>query len=374
MYIYSDESGNTGKNIFDEQEYFFQGAILSETDIAAQVCPVVKKYTKDLSVSRLHSKDLPQELVVEIGHSLLDQLEKVNWIFHNCSIHKPYLVPTKFVDTVFDPFENKAVPRMWYYHEMFRHSLCLFFDDIFSNSDKEIFWKNYLTNNSNGMKEFIAAIICIIEPLSLDPRLKQVVLDALFFASKYPDELTLMAHNSKKAYKPHTPNMVGFSSLIHAVHKFCKKHNLKPTAFYHDQQPEFGKLMSEYHVDFGKARFVENDTGFPEELEYTNYDLGEFYLSSSKESCPLQAVDIFLWLIQREEDSINQSVKNRLSKYEDEFRIDRGMSSLIAHAWMIKMTQNDISAEFEEEGRKIVAQGEANRKKAVQEFEKGKKL
>jgi hypothetical protein len=81
----------------------------------------------------------------------------------------------------------------------------------------------------------------------VDPRLDEVVRDAFVWAFANPEEITLMSSRSRGAYRGHTPNMVGFSSLLWCANAFAADHDLHPVAFVHDRQSEFATSMKEMH-------------------------------------------------------------------------------------------------------------------------------
>jgi len=253
MYIYADESGHSGKHIFNDPPFYFQGAILSTIDTEPLLTEMANKYIQELGVSRLHANELKPNLVERIASAFLELLSNSNWQFHLTIIEKPYLSVTKFVDSLFDSAENKGVRWLWYNHQFFRHILCILFDEILSEQEKIDFWNAYLKDDHAGICSIAKRTLEKLDGFPMDKRLRGIAIDGLSFALKYPEEITLMASRTKKSYKGHTPNMVAFSSLIQAVHKFCKENNVSPIAFIHDSQSEFGSIMREYHKIFFKS-------------------------------------------------------------------------------------------------------------------------
>lgn len=378
MYIYADESGHSGRHIFNEPLFYFQGAIISETDTEPLLQDVAEKYRVELGVERLHSNEIRPHIVERIASAFLSLLDKTNWVFHITSIEKPYLSTTKFVDSLFDSFENKGARWLWYNHEFFRHTLCCLFDDLLLEEDKKSFWQSYLADDFDGISTIVKTVLQRLEQIQLDKRLYQVSCEGLKFALKYPDEITLMASRTKKSYKGHTPNMVAFSSLIQAVHKFCKEYNTTPEAFVHDPQSEFGPIMKEYHEMFAKVRAEHSGSGLQLGVENTNYDLGKFSLMSSKHLTSLQAVDLFLWLSQRSERIKSQGLREKLMEVSDPFYISRVSSEMIRAGWAVKMSKMDLSEGDIKRGEETVAKMEDIHKKRLKEFElsknKGKML
>lgn len=254
MYIYADESGHTGRSIFDEPEFYLQGAIFSHEDLEKLFHPLMSYYYNTLGIHRVHTNEILPHIVSQIANDCLDLLgDHRQWAFHATIIQKPYLSTTKFVDMAFDSGENIGVRWLWYNHEFFRHTLCCLFDDVLTERNKRYFWQCFCTDDYNGMQNVIRNALTYLDRYAKDRRLNEVARDGLSFALHYPEEITLMASKSKKSYKGHTPNMVAFSCLIQAVHDYCLEFGCTPKVFIHDQQSEFAPTMREYAVFSGRS-------------------------------------------------------------------------------------------------------------------------
>lgn len=347
MFIYADESGHSGRYIFKDSPYYYQGAILSEIDIEPILQPVLNYYYSQLGTQQLHANEIHPGKNVEIANRCMDIMEGINWNFQLTSIEKQYLAPTKFVDTIFDPYENIRVPPHWYEHEFFRHSLCCLFDDILTlNNDQEKFWNSYLKDDFVSLRSIVRRARDRVHFYVNDPRLLKVADEGLAFAENHIEEFTLLANKNKKAYRGHTPNMVAFSSLFNAIHLFCKEYNVKPRAFYHDQQSEFGSSMKEFHQLFSSGLAIEYEQGYliPTQVDY---ELGVFSLQSSESMCSLQVVDVFLWLSQRDRSPKIEKFLNRLEQKTNRFNISRKWSEIIVLAWLENLNSKEFSQEDE---------------------------
>lgn len=368
MYIYADESGHSGRHIFNDPLFYFQGAIISEIDTEPLLHKVAKKYKVELGVERLHANEIRPHIVERIAASFLSLLKNTKWVFHLTVIEKPYLAVTKFVDSLFDSFENKGARWLWYNHELFRHTLCILFDDLLFEEDKQSFWNFYLKDDFTGISSVIKIVLQRLNIIRVDKRLHQVATEGLNFALKHPEEITLLASKTKKSYKGHTPNMVAFSSLIQAVHKFCKENNTKPEAFVHDSQSEFGSTMREYHKIFEKVRLEHNSSGLALQADKVEYDLGQFSLTSSKQLVSLQAVDMFLWLSQRRDKIKSIGLNDKLLDVTETFYISRISSEMITRGWLYKLSNCDLTEEQIEEGKKTIEKMENIHLEKLKEF------
>jgi hypothetical protein len=375
MFIYADESGNSGRNLFDEaQPIYRQAAILTLADAEAVLEPVIRPELESRGLARLHANELRPHEVAAIAARLIDVLDAAApWEFHVTLIHKPYLATTKFVDTVFDAGENVGARSLWYNLEFFRHTICCAIDEMLTCRNREKFWSAFLTDDVEGIKASIRNAQTYLDRRVNARRLREVIRDAFHCALGYPEELTLSAAATRRAYKGHTPNMVAFSSLLHAINDFAHVNASPPVAFYHDEQQEFGTTMRETHEFLGPIHRVNTGRMMPD-LRRVDYDLAPFAMPSSKELVALQAVDMLLWVEQRDNgEPALAPVKMRLSGRTNAFYISRGMSELIVRSWLRRISGKEMSAEQLMRGQELARDIEQKHLERLAEFERQKR-
>lgn len=353
-FIYADESGHSGKEIFNKKSpTYYQGAIFSVGDIEQKVAPIIQKYCSENGLERLHGYELGEERVSKLCSELLSVLDSMHWKFHYTIIQKSYIAPTKFVDLIFDSTDNPAVHPYWYNMELFRHTLCILIDDMMADGLDEEFWGYFLKNDLNGILK-ICSILLKKSTYIFDKRTKEVVTDGLSYAIKNPDIFTLIAAKGKSAYKTQTPNIIAFSSLVNDVNHFCKKNGVSVSELIHDQNDEFRGTMREFHRIFSGIDYDEDEFGGIPLYKEVDYNLGLFKLESSKKSYGLQVADLFLWLIQRNiKDKSLIETKNRILNNSNEFVISRSMSLAIVHARTYQLMHQELTPEMIKAGKII---------------------
>jgi hypothetical protein len=178
MHIYADETGHSGKNIFEPPAMYRQGAILSVDNIEQIVAPTLTKYQAELGVSEIHANQLQDPTkVAEIALRLMDALDKATtWEFSVTIIEKPYLATTKFVDSVFDSGENIGARWLWYNSTYFRHVICCLIDEMLTPRNRKRFWEAYLADNYEELKASIRNAQTYLDRYAKDRRLINVVL------------------------------------------------------------------------------------------------------------------------------------------------------------------------------------------------------
>jgi hypothetical protein len=182
-----------------------------------------------------------------------------------------------------------------------------------------------------------------------------VANDGLAFAEEHPEQFTLLANKTRKSYKGHTPNMVAFSSLFHAIHEFCDRYKVSPKVFYHDQQSEFGPSMKEFHQLYSSGLAVEYENGFLVP-KIVDYQLGSFSLQSSRDVYSLQVVDLFLWLNQRKVQSEIENTLARLQRKTGYFYISRQWSEMTKLVWVEALSQQEWTTEQDTNARHAINQ------------------
>lgn len=329
VFIYADESGNTGQNLWDSHSpFFYQGAIISYGDIESIISTEIEEYCQEFGVKRLHAFDLGEVKVVDVCEKLLSLIKKYNWKFHCTTVEKSYLPAIKFVDTFFDFIDNQVVEPDWFLKEQNRHYICLVIDHLMASDNLgQEFWNCLILQNKDEAKKVCIEIMARNKKMGtsdINKIIEKVILSAL----NDIDRFTFFAEKGriKNIYKGHTPNMIGFHSLLSEAHEFCKQNHSSVSKFTHDLSDEFKKTMRQDHKSFEKIHIQKNNGFF--KIIYTDYALGEFILESSKNSYVLQLVDLILWLLQRKKDNsfISKELKDELQNKVKMFEISRSNS------------------------------------------------
>lgn len=83
MFAYIDETGHSGRNIFDNNEFFRLGSLLTISDISGAVEPIIRSFLDLKDVDRLHANQWPERDLVDLAHQLIDTLTvSSSWTFN----------------------------------------------------------------------------------------------------------------------------------------------------------------------------------------------------------------------------------------------------------------------------------------------------
>lgn len=292
VYAYTDESGNTGLDIFNaDQPVFHTLTIFAKRDLNAAAATPVAEWCNKLGVSELHAKDLrvPKLSVIAADVAAFLKAETPMYLF--TSVVKRHQAAMKFADTVLDAGINKAVSPMWYNARPLRMRLALGLAEHLTPRMERAFWKAFRENDPAGFKDVVDRVESAVAMRVDDPRGRELLGDALRWASKNPGELLV------KQGKLDAPNLVAFSFIVQGFHDLFAGTDLRVKAFIHDEQNEFMKSFRWTYDIMHKLRF--GDSAFLpswEEADTFECPLTEETGSSAP---ALQVVDILLWLLKR---------------------------------------------------------------------------
>ncbi len=370
MFIYADESGNSGRNLFDERSRVYRlGGIFTVADAEPAIERVIRPRLAKSGETRLHAKNMLEPEAAAAAMEVMDALDGLGaWRFPLIAIDKPYLATTKFVDLVFDSGENAAVPPHWYNLELFRHSICIAVDEMLTDMNRRRFWDAFLASDVKGLQDCIRNALTYLTRKVHDARLRQVVKDGCDFALRFPDELTIQGGGDRRAYQGHTPNIVAFTVLMRDVHDFVAAHGSPPIAFYHDLQEEFAAEMRRAYETFGSIRYKDHPRGAIPTIERVEYDLARFSMPSSRDQVVLQAADLLVWTAQREARSDGlKAAQRRLAERTSDHLVSRAMSEMIVAARVRQSERLPFAFAAEASGRAMLGKLERARRERVRE-------
>jgi len=301
MYAYIDETGNAG--IFDsDQPIFITAALMTKTNFDLLHAQDLKIIASKISESELHANELEAEKVEQIAEDLLKLFKKCDASFFISRVEKKYLIVTKFIDTLFDPSENKAVPPHIYH---LRGSRLFLTYKIAINLNENIakkFWLSLMEKKAAKAQEMFLESLFDLEQDILnisDNGLKQLVNDAIQWVRQNPESISI--YSAKSVKLGHLPNMVGFSNLLNGIEKRSEKWKRKVAEIVHDRQSQFATTLVEWH-GIHKNFPADVISWMGEERKLRCVEGSNFRISASADSSGIQAIDIVIWLYKRSLD------------------------------------------------------------------------
>ena len=298
IFAYVDESGNTGKNIFDQaQPDFYTAALVHKGDFDASWADRVKAIAKIVGVETIHANELGLGRLEAIADDIEALFVKSGAHFFLSRVEKRYLLATKMFDVLFDSGENAAVAWHNYNFRPLKIILAFKLAALINDPIAQEFWKCLLLPNENEARKMLPAICeALRDRLHIlpDERSRQILGHGLDWILKHPESIHFVTEQ-KIAKQGHFPNLVAFGNLLQGLQDFSQRWKKKIARITHDEQSEFGNMLQTWHALFANAA--------PDVIEWVgeNYSLqlapgSQFIIKPDHDSPGIQMADVALWL------------------------------------------------------------------------------
>lgn len=377
LIAFTDETGNSGLNLFDKgQPYFWTGTLLTPVDLDALNPAVHAACLSRAGCTELHGNELGFSGIERVAGKIEQLLYRYQARLLFTRIDKSHLAATKFVDTILDSGLNKAVSNFHYGIRLNRLYLAHIIVACLDRDDREEFWGAYAAGDAEGFRRICMRLEGRILSRVDDERTRQLLQDAITWALAHPEPLLEGTRSPLDS-----PNIVALTLLVHELHRLNQLTGLTVRTFIHDEQQQFGKyLKTAFEVS---KKFGSVDATSPLALiinikEMTTFDCG-FRVVSSKKSLGLQLLDIALWLTKRFKDNPD-AVRGKCRDLA-EYIQKRGWISEFTHKAMVRevvhgferLFSTPLNPEKAARGRKVLAEMEASRLQRMHESLTGTK-
>ncbi|MFT6475051.1 DUF3800 domain-containing protein [Qipengyuania profunda] len=301
MYAFVDETGNTGGNLFDEdQPLFLTAALITRSDFDRSKARQFDKILADANLSGIHATELGVGGIEPIAGPVLKLLKAADARFFISRVEKRYLLATKFFDTFFDSGENPAVPWHAYNVRPLRLILAFKVASLVDETVAQLFWKMLMERSEARARalipEICAAVLARIDRLP-DARSREIVTDALQWTRDHPEGLDFY-QTGREAKNGHMPNSVAFTNLLEGLEALSKKWDRPVRLIRHDRQSQFERTLAHWHQLFSNA--LPDPIHLPGETRVLRQVPGsDFEISASEHSPGIQVADLILWLFKR---------------------------------------------------------------------------
>lgn len=302
MYAYVDETGNTGGRLLDDnQPLFVTAALLTRCDFDKRFGAEVRAIAASIGEEEIHANLLGIGRIEDLAPAILKVVRKAGPAFFLARVEKRYVMASKIFDTVFDSFENKAVPWMVYNIRPMRLTMVFKLASILDDDVAQQFWNALHEKNEArsraGMAEFCAALKEHV-PLIVDQRSRDIVNEALDWVVANPEGLDFV-NQTKIGRKGHMPNMVGFGNLLAGIERQSAVWRRSVDVIKHDRQHEFAPALRFWHEMYSKALPGAVNLPFGDKMVLRKVFGSKLEISSAQESAGIQIIDVILWLFAR---------------------------------------------------------------------------
>lgn len=317
MFFFVDESGNSGLNLFDQNQPFLSyGVLTSDTNPDALATGAHRRMIKALGVDALHANMLKQEGILKILPDLFELQRKFDFRLDVYVIEKRAYAVVMLFDAIFDASLNPAVPWHWYWTPL-KFPVIATLQSIIDEAMLKEAWDLRCTS-AGRIHQHEARIVALLKELRArasklkDKGFRKRFDDALAFGIGNPLSLDFGSPRAKAL----SPNAVGFQFVLSSVATQTKSRRRRALGIVVDRQTQFNSAQLDTY-DFyermatamkaspkEKHRYLQHP--FLEGVRSDSAALFESFptekvtISPSDASMGLQLVDVWLWLATRE--------------------------------------------------------------------------
>ncbi len=292
---YTDESGNTGLNLFDiQQPEFWTGTVLTNRDLDQVASSFVDRWADALGVDELHGSDIGLKGIDSFAKELKSLIKRFNLSFIFTRIEKSFHASLKYVDTVLDSGNNKAVNPLHYSAKPLRRLLAYCLVETIGPKEQMDFWEAYKTLDTGLFVDVTERVLVQIKKndwIAGEP--KSVLVEALEWAKSNPGEVLDARRGPKDS-----PNFVALTLVVADVHEHIPK-GARVVEFIHDEQNQFAKSMEEGYETLKIFTPSRDPMAFiVDGVDLKKYDC-RLTFRVSHGSAGVAMADVVLWLTKR---------------------------------------------------------------------------
>jgi hypothetical protein len=142
MYAYTDGSGNTGMNLFDDAQPWFWTVIpLAPRELDPTAAAAIARWSTALSVPDIHGNELGLKRMEQIAWPIHAFLVEHDCQFIFTRLEKRHHSRLKFVDRLIDSGINPTIPGYVYGNRLLRLGLAHAIASNFSPRNEEEWWE-----------------------------------------------------------------------------------------------------------------------------------------------------------------------------------------------------------------------------------------
>lgn len=371
MYFYVDESGQSGNNLFDEnQPWLYYGLLSSPYDLDVVAKGKVTALRKKLSVDELHASELGVGRLTEIVDKLEDIYQEFQISFDFFGINKPDYAVIGFFDQVFDQGMNPAVLWTSYWTPL-RYVLLLKVAYLFDEELAKKSWTARIeTNNQKAEKMLVDICNELLNRVARlpDERSREIIRDSLHWVIRNSNELGYNVY-SKKNKLEISPNLLAFQYVVFGICKRLELSSLEAQKIIVDEQSEFNNVQkwitSLYQQLSATNQPLQTGVSSMPIMDLTSMPDIPIQVMTSKDSIGLEIVDIYLWIIKRfiEGKNLSEKLRRFIVRQADNCYFDCMSLNAISERWTTWFQNLPEPTEDElRKGREFRDEVEARRK------------
>ena len=363
LFVYSDESGHTGDNLFDSnQPYFYTGTLISSNNLDITAIRQYQEWLLRLGVSELHGQHIGIDGITRISADLINVLKQNNCYFVLTILEKRYYAAISLAWLILDSDFNRGVGVYHSHTSLFHRMLAMNILQALTAREVEAFWFIYAKRDLSGFVKILDNLRVRIHETFPDKRGRELLLDALNWSSVHPEEVLRAKRTPRESI-----NIFALLYILDGIREVTGN-NGTVYRFVHDEQRQFAKSLRETYEFAKNMRVTEMEPILGTmKLDRDPIATCPIEFVASITSIGVQLADTLLWVKKRKmEDDVRlpeecEALLNFLEQREvvSTFFYDELKQRTLAEYRMVM--SKPITPEQEAKGRAFAAEMEKRR-------------
>jgi len=300
LFIYTDESGNSGSNFFDSQQpIFYTSTIISKLDLESEDFLEFHNTLLELvEDNEIHMNQLSNEKRLKLVEYLVPFIVENNIEIFFTELEKVHMLKMAFVDYIFDSGLNPKMNNVTYNRRFERLPFALGFAIHLTNEHMMDFFRIIFTEPVATKNELFSKLLSEIKDLmssvERDEELQVMITDSLQYAIENPN---IFIENNASNIKYILPNVHSILYIMNYLNSFDSIGQIKKFWFDESKILKGTGWMRERGMEFHIS--IEPFSIISDISKKNNIDKSKYKHLNSKDSFGLQIADVFVWLFSR---------------------------------------------------------------------------
>ena len=303
MFLYIDETGNTGARFLDaNQPLFISAAMATKIDFDAAHCAAWDKMLGTHNLDALHASKIGMATLEKLSLELVRILMASNARFCVSRVEKIFALATNVHQVLFDPAENAISDWMFVNDpgvrlatavEIARHMRTSEIGNAFESC---LF---HLSKEDQMQKAFVTGCLALAKACETPHSrpLQLAIARTARWAGENPGAFTLRV--TGEVGNGRHPNVICFNNLSHCAQKIYAEWKPDACTIKHDRQNQYGPAIKYWQELWSNAASGEHILPSGEVRQYQALPQAQLCFEESNHSPGLQIVDACLWIINR---------------------------------------------------------------------------
>lgn len=303
MFLYIDETGQTGANFLDAQQpHFICAALVTKEHFDELYAQPWRAFLQRHGLAELHGNVAGPRAIEALAQDLVGLLTQADARFCVSRVEKRFALATNVFQALFDPAENKACHPMFIEEPLLRRRIAVQIGYALTKDMGEAFCESlFVQSKPQKVHEaFVGACDLLLNRLALVPdELARLSIRKVTQWARDNPMSFMLSIRDRKAGDGRHPNLIGFSNLLHCAQRIHAKWTPTVCRIVHDEQEQYRMAIAYWQDLWSRATPGEHVLPSGERRVYCALPNAEIVFANSAESPGLQVADACLWIIGR---------------------------------------------------------------------------